>query len=223
MEVLMQNPGLRKRLYLVQKRSGLVIALKQQFLSWNALSVTKDDLYDLALENLKVLVPDETLRCQMESYLAVIRVLNDRIKIMESLIQKKAKEDGMVRRLRLLPGIGPILSTTIRYEIGDLNRFQHSKNFLSYCGLAPSIKMSNFKKKGEGDPRNRNKYLRWAFAEAAVELLHKPKVKKYHDKLVKKKGPVKAKGIIASKMARVAFMAMTNPDFKYEEHRLFNP
>ena len=141
---------------------------------------------------------------------------------MESLIQKKAKEDEMVRRLKLLPGIGPILSTTIRYEIGDLERFKHPKNFLSYCGLAPRTKLSNFKKKGEGDPRNRNKYLRWAFAEVAVELLHKPKVKKYHDKLVKKKGPVKAKGIIASKIARIAFMAITNPDFKYEEDRIFN-
>lgn len=213
---------LRKRLYLVQKRSGFVIALKQQFLSWNALAVTKDDLYDLTSENLKILVTEEPLRCQMESYLEIIRVLNERIKIIEALIKKQAKEDELIRRLRILPGIGPILSWTIRYEVGELERFRDSKNFLSYCGLVPRVKLSNFKKKGEGDPRNRNKYLRWAFAEAAVELLHKPKIKRFHDKLVKKKGTIKAKGIIASKMARLAFRTMVEPDFKYDESLIFN-
>lgn len=213
---------LRKRMYLVQKRSGLVIALKQQFLSWNALAVTKDDLYELTPENLKALVVEEPLRCQMESYLEIIRVLNERIKIMESVIHQKAKQDEIVKKLRLLPGIGPILSWTIRYEVGEITRFKDSKNFLSYCGLAPRIKLSNFKKKGEGDPRNRNKYLRWAFAEVAIELLHKPKIKRFHDRLVKKKGVVKAKGIIASKIARIAFMVMTQVDFKFNENLIFN-
>ncbi len=39
------------------------------------------------------------------------------------------------RRLKQIPGIGPILALTILAETGDLRRFHHHRQFLKFCGL----------------------------------------------------------------------------------------
>jgi transposase len=39
------------------------------------------------------------------------------------------------RRLRQIPGIGPIIAMTILAEAGDLRRFRHHRQFLKFCGL----------------------------------------------------------------------------------------
>jgi transposase len=39
------------------------------------------------------------------------------------------------RRLMTVPGIGPANALTILAEAGDLRRFRHHRQFLSFCGL----------------------------------------------------------------------------------------
>jgi transposase len=39
------------------------------------------------------------------------------------------------RRLRQIPGIGPITAMTIQAEAGNLRRFRHHRQFLKFCGL----------------------------------------------------------------------------------------
>src|SRR4051794_35265410 len=39
------------------------------------------------------------------------------------------------RRLKQIPGIGPILALTILAKAGDLRRFGHHRQFLKFCGL----------------------------------------------------------------------------------------
>ena len=65
-------------------------------------------------------------------------------------------------------GIGPILALTIMLETGDIRRFAKVGNYASYCRCVGSQKtFSNGKRKGSGNTKNGNKYLAWAFVEAA--------------------------------------------------------
>ncbi|WP_232490631.1 IS110 family transposase [Burkholderia ubonensis] len=68
--------------------------------------------------------------------------------------------------LKTVPGIGPILATVILLEVGSIERFDSAGNFASYARCVDSRHMSNGKKKGEGNTKNGNKYLSWAFIEA---------------------------------------------------------
>jgi len=52
-------------------------------------------------------------------------------------------------------------------ESGDMSRFVKVGNFSSYCCCVKSERLSNSKKKGENNRKNGNKYLAWAFIEAA--------------------------------------------------------
>ena len=52
-------------------------------------------------------------------------------------------------------------------EVGDIKRFSKVGNYSSYCRCVSSKKLSNGKKKGENNKKNGNKYLAWAYVEAA--------------------------------------------------------
>jgi transposase len=60
-----------------------------------------------------------------------------------------------------------LLATTILLETGPIERFAAAGNFASYARRVDSVRASNGKKKGEGNTKNENKYLAWAFVEAA--------------------------------------------------------
>jgi len=62
---------------------------------------------------------------------------------------------------------GPILGMTIMLEVGDIRRFPKVGNYSSYCRCVESKRISNKKKKGENNKKNGNRYLAWAYVEAA--------------------------------------------------------
>ncbi len=212
---------LRKRTSLVNNRTKYILSLKQQLLSWQCMPFSRNELYHLTREDIDKITKDAFLRTQLATYVDLLTFLDRKIKAIEGLIQKELGQNPTVDRLRSLKGIGPILSWTIYLETGDIERFDHFKKFLSYSGLVESKWTSNQKKKGKGNAKNRNKYLRWAFGELAVLSLQIPEVKRYHDRLLKKKGTFKAKAILASKFARVIFMIMKDPNFVYDQNKLF--
>jgi hypothetical protein len=46
------------------------------------------------------------------------------------------------KRLRSVPGIGPIVALTVLAEAGDLRRFSHHRKFLKFCGFDLSTSQS---------------------------------------------------------------------------------
>ncbi len=52
-------------------------------------------------------------------------------------------------------------------ETGPISRFDKVGNYVSYCRKVSSKWISNDKAKGIGNKKNGNKYLAWAFSEAA--------------------------------------------------------
>ena len=86
-------------------------------------------------------------------------------------IEKKVKSQVKLRKefemLLTIPGIGNILGLTIMLEVEDLNRFVKVGNYSSYSRCVGSSRISNGKKKGENNKKNGNKYLFWAYVEAA--------------------------------------------------------
>ena len=212
---------LRKRLSLVQMRTQLINSLKHQFLSWKAMDVSKSEIQRMEAGAIDEVFEPQALRQSAHSFVELIGALNQKIKAMESMIHLKLKEDGMVKRLSMLEGIGDMISWTIRLEVGEIGRFTDVGHYLSYCGLVDSRRMSNERKKGEGNVKNRNKYLRWAYAEAVIGALRSARIKKYYERLKKRKHRIKAMAIVASKIARVSFMLMKDPEFVYDPGKLF--
>ena len=103
-------------------------------------------------------------------------------------------------------GVGKILGLTIMYEAGDMSRFAGPGNFASYCRCVDATRVSNGKKKHDNNAKNGNKYLAWAFVEAAhFAVRFYPEAKRFYDRKAVKTNKIVAIKALAHKLARAAF------------------
>ena len=72
-----------------------------------------------------------------------------------------------LRRLRTVPGVGPITALTWALEIGDYTRFSSIKQAISYCGLCGEEKSSADKVMRMPISKQRNKHIQRVLIEAA--------------------------------------------------------
>lgn len=101
---------------------------------------------------------------------------------------KKAKLRYGYSNLHTVPGIGKILALTIMFETGDIKRFSDVGKYVSYCRCVRSNRISNGRSKGGGNSKNGNKYLSWAYVEAAnFAIRGYPYVRRYYQKKAARK------------------------------------
>jgi transposase len=72
-----------------------------------------------------------------------------------------------VKRLRTVPGVGPIAALTWALEIGDVTRFRSVKQAISYCGLCGDERRSADKAMRTPLSKQRNKHIQRVLVEAA--------------------------------------------------------
>jgi transposase len=108
-------------------------------------------------------------RLVLEQYLALNR-LRERIAAQAATL---LEDNSDSRRLMTIPGIGPANALTILAEAGDLRRFRHHRQFLSFCGLNLSTRQSG-KSRGQSHiSKYGNARLRtalWMAAQSAVRM-----------------------------------------------------
>jgi transposase len=63
------------------------------------------------------------------------------------------------KRLRTVPGVGPITALTWALEIGDVSRFRSIKQAINYCGLCSDEKSSADKIMRTPLSKQRNKHI----------------------------------------------------------------
>jgi transposase len=72
-----------------------------------------------------------------------------------------------LKRLRTVPGVGPITALTWALEVGDVSRFRSIKQAISYCGLCGAEKSSADKVMRTPISKQRNKHIQHVLVEAA--------------------------------------------------------
>jgi transposase len=97
----------------------------------------------------------------------VMDYLAGKIREIEKVILLRVAGRESYGGLLSLPGVGKVLAWTIHLETGPMGRFADVGNYVSYCRKVPSRWLSDGKAKGQGNRKNGNRYLAWAFSEAA--------------------------------------------------------
>jgi transposase len=72
-----------------------------------------------------------------------------------------------VKRLKTIPGVGPITALTWALEIGDVSGFHSVKQAISYCGLCGEEKTSAAKVIRTPISKQRNQHIQSVLVEAA--------------------------------------------------------
>ena len=165
--------------------------------------------------------PNLNLAMPILSSLLLIETININVSGLEKLILGQVKLFPEFQKLMTVDGIGKILALTIMLETGDIYRFKKVGNYASYSRSVPSIKTSNEKKKGTGNTKNGNKYLAWAYVEAANFFIrHNNSAKSYYQKKAAKTKQVIAIKAVAHKLSRACYFIMRD-QVDFDVNRLF--
>jgi transposase len=153
--------------------------------------------------------------------IVVISHLTKVVKSIEKEVMSEVKLRKQFKLLLTIPGIGNILALTIMLEVGDIKRFAKVGNYSSYCRCVKSERLSNGKKKGENNRKNGNKYLSWAYVEAAnFARRYCPKAQRFYQRKKAKTNGIVAIKALANKMSRASYYVMRD-QVPYDVNKVF--
>jgi transposase len=201
---------LRKRGHLVRLRTSLIQSL-QNILARNiGAKIHPNNMKALRTDHVApLLAGNDDLSLAGKVSKEAIDALTRQIKAIEVVVEKRIEIRRPYDLLLGLPGVGRVLALTIMMETGPIERFSDVGNYVSYCRKVPAARFSNDKKKGTTNRKNGNKYLSWAYGEAA-ELARRfdSEAKSYFDRKQRRTNAPIAHSALAHKLARAAYYMM---------------
>ena len=181
-----------------------------------------EELYDTAASSIGLPIEVNSLsaatfKLQLNRYLTLSQQRSDLEKTAENML---AERDDY-RRLRTLPGVGPIIALMIIAESGELRRFRHYRQYLNFCGFNLSATQSGQQQGRYRLSKRGNARLRYAYWLASVNAIRQTENSfRYKFERYIKKDPEnkdlrrKARVAVAAKMARVAH-ALVKKEINY--------
>jgi len=213
--------ALRRRLMLVRQRTSLILSLQGGIARNLGTGISANEVKKLTEIDVEQLFESPFLVLAARSQLSVINYLTTKINEIEKAVKSHVKLKPEFKILLTMPGIGEILGLTIMLEAGDMGRFPGVGDYSSYCRTVRSEKISNKKKKGKGNQKNGNRYLAWAYVEAANHAIwNYPEFKKFYNQKSADRNKIVAIKALSNKLARASYYVMRG-QVPYDEKKLF--
>jgi transposase len=212
---------LRKRGQLVRQRTAHILSIENLYARNSGDRLSCNAIKCLTEEQIQKQFDDPNVALAIDSNRILMNALDQQIKVLEQALLKQTKLNPRYRKLLTIDGVGEVLALTITLETGDIGRFAQVGNFTSYCRCVGSEKLSNGKKKGQGNSKNGNKYLAWAFVEAAnFAIRFNEQAKRFYQRKAAKRNRVVALKAVAHKLARASYYVMRD-QVPFDSAKLF--
>lgn len=131
-------------------------------------------------------------------------------RMLETYFKARLRPTVALQLLVSIPGIGDITGAIIATETGDIHRFADAKHFCSYCRLAPGAKDSGGKHSHRSGSKDDNKYLKYAFTEAAIKaMMYYPDIKRFAARIEHRANPTIARTVVAKELAKIVYYVLT--------------
>lgn len=212
---------LRKRSQLVRHKTMVVLSLQSLLTRLTGSRLSLPRLRQLTADSVQALVPFPEQGQAVLSSLTVLQCLEQQIHEIEHVVREAGRVQPGYALLQTVNGIGPILALTILLESGDMRRFPTVGHFASYCRCVGSQHLSNGKRKGAGNTKNGNKYLSWAFIEAAhFAIRYEAVIRSFYQRKHARTHPLVALKAVAHKLARACYHVLRE-QVPFDLHRAF--
>ena len=212
---------LRRRLMLVRKRTSLILSLKSLHARTLGRSLSLGEAKVISVEQAQKNFAHPADRLIAGVEVELIGQLTASIKKTEKLVLAMTKVLPSYPVLQSLPGVGTILALTITLETADVKRFPTAGDYASYCRCVESRRLSNEKKKGENNVKCGNKYLAWAYVEAAnFAKRYDEQCRQFWDRKAARTNQIVATKALACKLSKAAWHMMSQ-ETMYDPKRMF--
>jgi transposase len=206
---------LRKRSTLVREQTRHCLSFQSLWTRHTGKQLSANSLRQLTPEDLASRFADVHVRQSAAVTYTLWQTLHQEVDVLERSVHRAIKRSTSLMHLQSTPGIGDILGLTILLETGQIQRFASVGDYASYCRCVDSKRLSNGKKKGEGNAKSGNRYLAWAYIEAAnFAIRFSPPIKRWYERKRSKCHRLVALKAVAHKLARACyFMLREQTDF----------
>lgn len=212
---------LRKRQQLVRLRTSMMLSLQNLITRNHGIKLGGSVLKREGNPLEGYLESSDDLKLAGTVSKQTIDYLTGQISTVESHILRQLKGLDTYRNLTTIPGVGKILAMTIVMETGPIDRFAKVGRYASYCRKVQSRWLSNEKAKGKGNEKNGNKYLAWAFSEAAeIARRYDPACQAFYERKRRQSNRMVAHNALAHKLARAAYHVLRD-NVAFEATKLF--
>ena len=139
--------------------------------------------------------------------------LKEQIVEFDRMIMAWHRSNEPSKRLRYIPGVGPMLATALIASVADPRTFRSGRNFSAWIGLVPKQHSSGGKDRLGGISKQGDRYLRSLFVAGALSVIrhakiHGTKHRPWLTALLARR-PTKVAAIaLANKLARMAWAMM---------------
>lgn len=211
----------RKRAQLVHSRTMHILAVETLVARQTGGRISSNCVKQLTPEAIEQWGWAADTALAVEANVELVHATSDVIRTLEKRIRERIALTPEFAVLKTVPGIGDILASTIMLETGTVERFARVGNYVSYGRCVGSGRYSNGKKKAEGNRKNGNAYLAWAFVEAAqFALRYNSAAKSFYERKKAKTNTVIAIKALAHKLARACYH-MLKEQTPFDEKRCF--
>jgi len=213
---------LRRRLLFVKHSTSHILSLQSMISRNLGLNMSGREIKKLKPEDVDDLFDCHNLGFMANNSLEAINFLKKIILDIEKKVESQVKMRKEFLMILTIPGIGNILGLTINLEVGDIGRFPAVGDYSSYCRCVESKRLSNGKKKGENNKKNGNRYLAWAYVEAAQFCRrYCVKAQSFYQSKAAKTKPVVAVKALSNKLSRASYYIIRD-QVAFDEDKLFS-
>ncbi|MDP1672838.1 MAG: IS110 family transposase [Burkholderiales bacterium] len=159
-------------------------------------------------------IPGEGLRQLLMALREDLVYLDERVRQLDQVIERAAREDTVARRLQQIPGIGPVTATALVASVGDARQFRRARDMSAWLGLVPRQQSSGGKAVLQGISKRGDAYLRTLLIHGARSVARVASRKtdarsQWVDRISQRRHANIAAVALANKNARIAWALMT--------------
>jgi transposase len=161
----------------------------------------------------------QVLHPVLESAMAEVRELDERIEPGDEQLEAGARAVPLVERLETIPGVGVLNATALSSMTGDFSRYPSGRHFASSLGLTPKEHSSGMRRRLGAISKRGDTYLRTLLiAGARSVLLSAHRTKRPHRlqewalEVERRRGRNRAAIAVANKLARIVWAVATRGD-----------
>jgi transposase len=215
-EIRNQRNIMRQRKAIVQSRVQMVNKIHAVLLM-NGIALPYAKFGKTAMKWIIDEIRITTIKSVLVSYINILEQIDFELEKLDERIRDIAIKNPKAILLMTIPGVAEIRAMEILSEIGDINRFESSDKFSSYCGLIPGIKQSGTTIKYGRLVKQANRNLKNVFVQAGISFIKmksNSSLKQFYQKLSKKKGKQKAMCALGRKLCCISYAMLTkNQEF----------
>lgn len=142
-----------------------------------------------------------------------LRQVDEHIMFYDQLLAEQARDDEAQRRLRTIPGFGPVVASAFHATVGDGQAYRRGRDVSASLGLVPGQHGSGGKEVLLGISKRGDGYLRSLLVHAARSVLchaerKEDRLSRWATKVKAERGANKAAVALANKLARIGWAVL---------------